>query len=233
VEKRTHIRPVSPSPPERMGARLELVLKCDSVGSVEAVTTGLSSINVPDIKVLVVHSGIGHISGSDILFAETSGRLIVGFQVNVVPGIASLLKAHRVEVRLYDLVYTLIDDIKTLAEDLAPAAPSETILGSAKVIALFKSTRKGIIIGCEVTSGFLSVGRHFRIISAMGPVYSGVISSMHIGENVVQKAVAGQQAAIKLTDFKNVRMGDIVETYSVPPSKKVPAWKPSGEIIRI
>jgi len=224
---------VPPSPSGKTGARLELVLKCDSIGSVEAVTAGLSSITVPDVEVLVVHSGIGHISGSDILFAETSGRLIVGFQVNVVPGIASLLKAHGVEVRLYDLVYALIDDIRTLAEGLAPAAPNETILGSAKVIALFKSTRKGIILGCEVTSGFLSVGRHFRIISAMGPVYSGVISSMRIGENVVQKAVAGQRAGIKLADFKNVRLGDIVEAYSVPPSKKVPAWRPSGEIIRI
>ena len=222
-----------PSHPEKTGSRLELVLKCDSVGSVEAVTAGLSSITVPDVEVLVVHSGIGHISDSDILFSETSGKLIVGFQVNVVPGIASLLKAHGVEVRLYDLVYTLIDNIRTLAEGLAPAAPNETILGSAKVIALFKSTRKGIILGCEVTSGFLSVGRHFRIISAMGPVYSGVISSMHIGENVVQKAVAGQQAGIKLADFRKVRIGDIVETYSVPPSKKVPAWRPSGEIIRI
>ena len=232
MEKRTRIKPL-PSSAVRPAARLELVLKCDSAGSVEAVTAGLSSITVPDVEVFVVHSGIGNISGSDILFAETSGRLIVGFQVNVVPGIASLLKAHGVEVRLYDLVYTLIDDIRTLAENLAPAASDETILGSAKVMTLFKSTRKGIIIGCEVTSGFLSVGRHFRIISAMGPVYSGVISSMHIGENVVQKAVAGQRVGIKLADFKSVRIGDIVETYSFPTSKKVPSWRPSGVIIRI
>lgn len=233
MEKRTRKKPVSTSPPEKTGARLELVLKCDSAGSAEAVNAALSSITVPEVEVLVVHSGIGHISGSDILFAETSGRLIVGFQVNVVPGMTSLLKAHGVEVRLYDLVYALIDDIRTLAEGLAPAASKETILGSAKVIALFKSTRKGIIIGCEVTSGFLSVGRHFRIISPMGPVYSGVISSMHIGENVAQKAVAGQQAGIKLANFRDVRIGDIVETYSDMPSKRGPVWRPSGEIIRI
>jgi translation initiation factor IF-2 len=215
------------------GPVLEVVLKCDSAGSVEAVSDAVSRMTIPEVGVAVISSGVGAVSKSDVLMAETASRLIVGFQVGAVAGLEKMLREHRVEVRLYDLIYRLTDDLKAIAESLTSVAPEEEITGSGKIVALFKSSRKGIIIGCEVTSGHLAVGQHFRIISDMGPVYEGIIASLHIGDNAVQKVTPGQKAGIRIKDFNRARVGDLVESYKPLPQRKPTAWQPAGRIMRI
>ena len=212
--------------------RLEIVLKCDSIGSVEAVLTALSGITMPGVDLEVVRSGVGAVSQSDVLMAETASRLIIGFQVGVVPGLEKSVRERRVDVRLYDIIYTLSDDIRAVAEGMVPDSSGDEITGSGRVIALFKSTRKGIIIGCEVQEGHLAVGQHFRIISAMGPIYSGIIESLHIAEKTVQKATPGQKVGIKIKNFNLAKVGDLVESYRPPPFRKVQRWEPKGNIIR-
>lgn len=211
--------------------KLELVLKCDSIGSLDAVTTALSHIALPEIDLSIIHSGVGSVSKSDVLLAETGGRLIVGFQVDALAGMDKALREHGVEVRLYTVIYALTTDIRAITESLIPAPPEEQILGTAKVIALFKSSRKGIIIGCQVLSGHLAVGQHYRVITAMGPVYTGTIESIHIGQNAVQKATPGQQVGIKIRDFTKAKIGDLVESFRPLPRKTRP-WEPTGQIIR-
>lgn len=217
--------------PDRGRPKLEVVLKCDSVGSVEAVAAAVSEIMVPDVDVSIIHSGVGAVSKSDVFLAETASRLVVGFQVDALQGIDRVLREHRVEVRLYNVIYALTADVKAIAESIIPAEAQEQITGSARVIALFKSSRKGAILGCEVQEGFLAIGHHFRIISAMGPVYSGVIESLHIGENAVQKATAGQQVGVKVKDFRSAKIGDIVESFRSLPQRAHP-WQATGQIIR-
>lgn len=212
--------------------KLEIVLKCDSAGSMEAVGAALRKIAVPGIDVNIIRSRIGVVGKSDILLAETAGRLIVGFQVSVSQGLDKLLREHHVEVRLYDVIYTLTEEIRELAESLTPIALQEQIVGSGKVIALFKSSRKGIIMGCEVLDGFLALGQHFRIISAMGPVYTGVIESLHKQDEAIQKAGKGQQVGIKVTGFDKARIGDLVESFRPQPGQRSMAWHPTGKIIR-
>ena len=211
--------------------RLELVLKCDSVGSMEAVTHALSELTSVGEEVTIIHHGVGAVTKSDVLFAETGSRLIGGFQEDVLPGLEKTLREHRVEVRLYDIIYRLTADIQAIGQSMTPPELQEQIIGSAKIIALFKSSRKGIIIGCEVTQGFLSLGQPFRIISVTGPVFSGTIESIHRGEQAVQKATPGQQVGIKIKDFNKARIGDLAESYRVMP-QKVRRWEPRGEIIR-
>jgi len=217
--------------PKRTTPKLEIVLKCDSVGSMEAVTHALSELILPEVSVTLMHRGLGAVSKSDVLLAETASRLIVGFQVDVLPGMGKVLKGHRVEVRLYEVIYALTDDIKAIAEGMIPAVPQEQIIGSARVIALFKSTRKGIIIGCKVLDGFLSLGQKFRIISAIGPIYTSTIESLHIGQSVVQKATPGSEVGIKIHDFNKAHIGDLVESFRVAPLKVRP-WEPQGQIVR-
>lgn len=212
---------------------LEIVLKCDSDGSIEAVSDALSKLNIPEADLTIMHSSIGDIHKSDVQLAETGSKLIVGFQVGVETGMEKDLREYGVEVRLYDVIYRLTGDMKDIAQSLIPHVPEEQIIGTARVIALFKSSRKGIIIGCEVLNGHLAHGQHFRIISAMGPVYSGLIESMKIEQHVVRKALPGQQAGIKIRDFKRVRTGDLVESYKAAPSKVFRQWKPRGGIFRI
>lgn len=209
---------------------LDIVLKCDSAGSLEAAMLALS-VMTDTGEIGIIRAGVGAINKSDIVMAETAGRLIVGFQVGLVPGTERLLMEHRVEVRLYEVIYTLTADIKDLIPALSVPAPAEQVVGSAKVIALFKSTRKGIIIGCEVLDGHLSVGQHFRIITAAGPVYTGLIESIHAGDRVIQKAIPGQKMGIKIRDFNKARLGDLVESYRAAGHRQK-TWEPSGGIVR-
>ncbi len=212
--------------------RLEIVLKCDSIGSMEGVAATLSKVIVAGVEIQTIHSGVGSVTLSDVMMAETASRLIVGFQVRLVPGLEKVLRERRVEVRLYDIIYKLSDDIRAIAESMVPGPEEDEITGSGKVITLFKSTRKGIIIGCEVREGHLAVGQHFRIISAMGPIHSGIIESLHIAEKTVQKATPGQKVGIKIKNFKLAKIGDLVESYRPPPLRKVRRWEPKGDIIR-
>ncbi len=110
----------------RSRRKLEFVLKCDSAGSVEAVTAGVLNMPPLEVDISIIRSGVGDINYADILMAETSSRLIVGFQTNVLPGIDKELNAHSVEVRLYDVIYTLISDIGNIAKSME-FSPSPTI----------------------------------------------------------------------------------------------------------
>ena len=218
--------------PRRADRKLEIILKADSVGSLEAVRVALSELVSPEVEIGIVHGGVGDINKSDLLLSETAGRLVIGFQVDLLPTLEKVVRERGIEVRLYNVIYALIADIKEIAEGMNPPDLRERIFGSAKVIALFKSSRKGIIIGCEVRDGFLAGGERFRVISAMGPVYSGIIESLHIGQNTVQKATQGQQVGIKLKDFKKIKIGDIVESFRPLPQEEKRIWHPRGEIIR-
>jgi len=216
---------------KRGAPKLEIVLKCDSMGSMEAVAHALSELALPGVDITLIHRGLGAVSKSDVLLAETSSKLIVGFQVGLLPEMGKVLKEHRVEVRLYEVIYALTNDIKTLAESLLPSVAQEQVIGSARVIALFKSTRKGIIVGCKVLEGFLSVGQRFRIISAVGPIYTGTIESLHIGQGVIQKAMPGSEVGIKIKDFNKAHIGDLVESFRHLPQKVRP-WEPQGQVMR-
>jgi translation initiation factor IF-2 len=221
-------------PPSQHTKRtLEIVLKCDSAGTLEAVTGSIYKSMPPDIQVDIIHSGIGDISMSDIMIAETGSRLIIGYQVNVLTGLVNMLKEQNIEIRLFNLIYALTEDVRKIAESLNPHLPDEQqVIGSARVIALFKSSRKGIIIGCEVLDGHFAQGQNFRIVSAMGPVYSSKIESLQIDRNAVSKATKGQHAGIKIRDFKKVKTGDLVESFRPLTRTKNQAWHPAGEIIR-
>lgn len=224
-------RTIPLSPPKKTRPRLEIVLKCDSVGSIEAVTKTILATAVAGADIVIIRSGLGDVSRSDVLLAETGSRLIVGFQVVAVPGLERLVREHKVEVRLYKVIYTLIEEIKTIAENLSVQEAEEQITGAAEVVALFKGPRKGIILGCEIKSGFLAVGHHFRVISAMGPVYSGVIESLHIGQSAVQKAAAGQQAGLKIKNFNKAKVGDVVESFRPQTARRASKWEPAGVVL--
>jgi len=211
--------------------RLEVVLKCDSVGSLEAVVSSLESLENPEVDVIPFHTGIGAISKSDLLMALTGGKLVVGFNVGLLPKMEQLSKEKGVEIRLYDVIYKLTQDLGHIAGSLIPREEEEEVItGKAKVIALFKSSRKGSILGCEVLRGVLVQGKKFRIISAMGPVYTGKIESLHIEKDVVKEAKKGQKVGLKISDFNQAKKGDLVETYEKKKSEASATWHPRGRV---
>lgn len=234
-------RPGGSAPPQNVPPRrqqegrqrLELILKCGTAGSIAAVQKSLETLPSP-LPLTVMHAGIGDVNKADIILAETGSRLVIGFEVGVIPRIEEYLQQYRTEIRLYTLIYSLIKDIGSIAASLEPTrTETEEIIGTARVIQLFKSTRKGIILGCEVLRGSLLLAQTFRVISAMGPIFTGRIESMHIEKNNVQKATAGQQVGLKINNFQKARVGDMVECLKRLPGKKEAPWQPTAGVFVI
>ena len=226
------------SPPEnsssKSGPSLELVVKGDTDGSDEAVCQSLfRDIASQDISVKIIRQGVGDINKTDILTAAGGSKLVLGFNVDVLPKLTDLCKEQDVEIRLYSIIYKLIEDIKEITQSLIPQEETEGISGSAKVIALFKSNRKGIILGCEGTEGKLQTGDRFRVISGMGQIYSGTIQSLHIEKDTVVKALPGQQVGVKIENFNKAKIGDIVECFFMTKQHKRKTWQPSGKVLKI
>jgi translation initiation factor IF-2 len=226
AEKKDH---VSAQPAAKK--RLEIVLKCDTSGCAEAVTSAINSLHLPGLEVTIISSGVGAICKSDIFMAETGSRLIIGFNVGLMPNIDQVVMQHNVEIRLFEVIYKLLEDIESIARSFMPQETSEEIIGSAKVIALFKSRRRGIILGCEVLKGKLMVGNPFRVLGAMGLKYSGIIESLHIEEDAVKEAGRGQQVGLKISDFNKVNLGDLIESvHATLLGQFVRPWEPQGKI---
>lgn len=213
--------------------KLEIVLKCDSAGSEEAVLASLSAIQIPEIELEVIHSDVGSVTKSDLLIAQTASKLVLGFNVGIASKIEPLCKEQGIEVRLYDVIYALTKDLQSIAKGLvAPKEEAEKITGKAKVIALFKSSRKGVIIGCEVLEGTLAVGKKFRIVSAMGAVYTGEIESLHIQKDSVKEAKPHQQVGIKIIGLKKASIGDLVECFEISRPSGGKLWQPKGGVFK-
>lgn len=213
--------------------KLEIVLKCDSTGSEEAIVDGLSAIRTPEVHLRVIHSDVGSITKSDLLLALTAGRLVVGFNVGIAPRIEQLAREQGVEIRLYDVIYTLTNDMQSIANEfVADDGEEEKITGKAKVIALFKSSRKGIILGCEVLEGTLSMGKRFRVISAMGPIFTGRIESLHIQKDRVKEAKSHQQVGLKVAGLKRASIGDLVECFETTGTAGGRTWHPKGGVFK-
>jgi translation initiation factor IF-2 len=211
---------------------IEIVLKCDTMGSVEAVSALLANLKVSEAQIKVIHSGVGNISKQDLLMALTGGRLVIGFNVGVALKLQQWVKEHGVEVRLYEVIYKLADDLKAIAQSLAPVETEEKVTGKCEVIATFKSKKGGVILGCEVVEGTVQVGKHFRVVTAMGPAYSARIESLQVDKQPVKEARAGQQVGVQVSGSTHGKVGDFIECFDVTPPKKT-AWTPRGKIMHL
>jgi len=214
--------PVGTSSPP---SRLEIVLKCATDGSREAIEKALREKLAAGLELAIVHAGVGEVNKNDILLAATASRLIVGFEVGVNPHLDEELRKNGVEVRLYQVIYRLLEDLQALEGSLVVEPAAEQIIGQAKVIALFKGSRHGIILGCQLTSGRLAVGERFRLIGAMGVIYSGRVESLHIEKSEVRSAVPPQQVGLEIHDFQRAAVGDLIESFR-PGTPSAPVWHP-------
>ena len=213
--------------------KLEIVLKCDVAGTAEAIAASLSEIEVPGVQIDLIQTGIGNVSKSDVLMARTGSKLVIGFNVDIMPKLKHEIKEFGVEVRIYDTIYKLTEDLRKIAKSFhITSPPEEKITGKAKVIATFMSSSKGIVIGCEVLEGLIELGKEFRVITAMGPAYFGKITSLQIERRNVKSAKPGQQVGIKLVGWNKARVDDLVECYEIQQQKGSGPWKANSGIIR-
>jgi translation initiation factor IF-2 len=216
----------------RERTKIELVLKCDTMGSVEAVSTLLAGIKMPDVEIEVLHSGVGNVTKQDLLMALTGSRLVIGFNVAVAPKLEQWVKEHGVEVRIYDVIYRLSEDIRALGQSVAPVPSEDKVTGKCEVIATFKSRKGGVILGCVVVDGTVQMGKHYRVVTAMGPVHSAKIESLQIEKHPIKEARAGQQVGVQVSGSSLGKVGDFIECYEeIAPRKN--RWLPKGNILYI
>ncbi|MDW7709443.1 MAG: hypothetical protein SCH98_03130 [Deferrisomatales bacterium] len=222
----------APLPGASAATVLELVLKADTAGTLEAAAAALAGAAPQGVELRVIQAGVGEVTQSDVLMAATGSKLVLGFQVPAGPRVEEHAREQGVEVRLYEVIYHLSEDARRIARSLVPSPPGERVTARAKVIALFKGSRRGMILGCEVLEGTLALGKRYRVIGPAGPMHEGKIASLHIGPDAVREAKPGQQVGLKVEGFQKARIGYWVECFEPLPPEGPPPWTPRGGVRR-
>ncbi|MEY2481167.1 MAG: translation initiation factor [Verrucomicrobiota bacterium] len=193
---------------------LRIVLKCDAQGSLEALTGALGQIESAKIDLEIIHSGVGPISESDILLASASNAVVVGFNTKVENIAVTASKREGVQIKLYSIIYELIDQLKEAMAGLLDPEHRETVIGHAEVKQVFKLSR-GIVAGCLVTDGRIARTARARVLRRKQPVYDGGLSTLRRFQDDVKEVRSGLECGIKLGDFSEYQVGDIIECYQL------------------
>ena len=193
---------------------LRLVLKCDTQGSVEALTAALLQIESKKVDLDLIHAGVGPISESDILLASASNAVVVGFNTKVENIAVTAAKREGVQIKLYSIIYELIDQMKDAMAGLLDPEFRETVLGHAEVKQVFELS-KGIVAGCLVTDGRIARTGRARVLRKRQPVYDGGLSTLRRFQDDVKEVRSGLECGIKLGDFSEYHVGDIIECYQL------------------
>jgi translation initiation factor IF-2 len=193
---------------------LRIVLKSDVQGSLEALVGALKQIESKKVNLEIIHSGVGPISESDILLASASDAVVVGFNVRVEAMAVSAAKREGVQIKLYSIIYELLDQMKDAMAGLLEPELRETVIGHAEVKQIFQLSR-GIIAGCLVTNGRIARAGRARVVRKRQPVYDGGISTLRRFQDDVKEVRSGLECGIKLGDFSEYQVGDVIECYQL------------------
>ena len=194
---------------------LKIVLKADTIGSIEALKKSLEELSTDKVRVSIIHSGVGAISESDIMLAKASGAIVIGFNTRPNPAARKLLEEEKVDVRTYGVIYDAVEDIKKALEGLLEPEKVEEILGQAEVRATFKIKKVGTVAGCYVLEGKLVRGAKARLIREGVVIYDGEIEGLKRFKEDVKEVPKGFECGVKLKDFNDIKVGDIIECYEI------------------
>jgi translation initiation factor IF-2 len=195
---------------------LNIIIKGDVQGSVEAIKEALESITHPQVKVKVIHSSAGGITESDVMLAAASSAIIIGFNIRPEPNASQAAEKEGVDIRLYNVIYEAIDDVKKALEGLLEPTLKEKTLGRAEVRQLFPISRVGTIAGCYVLDGsIIRSSDGIRVIRDNIVVYDGKIASLKRFKEDIREAQAGYECGIMIENFNDIKVGDILENYIV------------------
>ncbi len=194
---------------------LNLIIKADVRGSLEALESSLGELLVGSIHVRIIHGGTGNVNASDVMLAEASQAIIIGFNVTFESETKSVAEREGVDVKIYNVIYNVIDDIKLAMEGLLEPEYEEVTIGSAEVRSLFKYSKVGTIAGSLVTQGKLIRGGSIRIKRDDNKIYEGKLDSLKRFKEDVKVVEKGYECGIAITGCEDFRVGDIIEAYEV------------------
>ncbi|MDQ3621854.1 MAG: translation initiation factor IF-2 [Verrucomicrobiota bacterium] len=193
---------------------LNLVLKADVQGSVEAIVGSLKQIDSRKVDLEMVHSAVGPITESDVLLAAASNAVIIGFNVKTENSAASMSKREGIQIKLFSIIYELLDQVKEAMAGLLEPETRETVLGHAEIRKVFELS-KGIVAGCYVNDGRILRTARARIIRGKTPIYDGPLNTLRRFQDDVKEVRSGLECGIKLGDFSEYEPGDVVQCYQL------------------
>lgn len=194
---------------------INVIIKSDVHGSSEAVKNSLEKIEVEGVKVKVVRSSVGAITESDIVLAKASNAIIIGFNIRPTNDIRDYAKENNVEIRLYDIIYKLVEEIEAAMKGMLEPIYEEKILGSAEVRQLFKFSKVGTIAGSYVSDGVIKRDSKARVIRDGVVIYDGNINSIQREKDSVREVKKGLECGITVENFNDIKVGDVIEAYEM------------------
>ena len=192
-----------------------LIIKGDVQGSIEAIASALDKLGTDEVRARIVHSGAGAITESDISLAETSGAAIIGFNVRANPQARQAAEQAGIEIRYYNIIYNLVDDVKQAMSGLLSPERRETFLGNAEILEVFDITKVGKIAGCRVTEGRVERGAGVRLIRDNIVIHEGTLKTLKRFKDEVSEVPVGQECGMAFQNYENIQAGDIIECFRV------------------
>ena len=192
-----------------------LVIKGDVQGSVEAIAQALEALGTDEVAVRILHSGVGGITESDVTLAASSTAAIIGFNVRANKQARETAERDGIEIRYYNIIYNLVDDVKAAMSGLLSPERRETMLGNAEILEIFDISKVGKIAGCRVTDGTVERGANVRLIRDNVVVHEGKLSTLKRFKDEVREVPAGQECGMAFEKYEDMRVGDVIECYRV------------------
>jgi translation initiation factor IF-2 len=199
---------------------LRIIIKADQGGPAEALADALAQLTTSEVRVDVVHRGVGAITESDILLAKASGAIVLGFHVRPDSNARSAAEREQVDVRTYRIIYEAVEDVRNALEGLLKPEERETVLGEAEVLQLFKVSKVGTIAGCTVRSGIIQRTAKARVVRDGTTVYTGGLSSLKRFKDDVREVREGLECGIGIENFNDLKVGDRIESFRMEEIKR-------------
>ena len=194
---------------------LSVVVKADTHGSAEAIVSSLEQFATDEVRVAVLHSGVGGINESDVTLARASGALILGFNVRANNQARELAQREKVDIRYYSIIYNLTDEIKAMLSGMLAPAVLETFLGNAEVIEVFNVSKQGKVAGCRVTEGLVKRGAQVRLLRDDVVIHTGKLSTLKRFKDEVREVRGGLECGMSFENYQDLKAGDVIECFDV------------------
>ena len=192
-----------------------LIIKTDVQGSLEAITGALEKLGTEEVAARIIHSGVGGITESDLTLAKSASAAIIGFNVRAHKEARELAEHDGIEIRYYNIIYNLVDDVKLAMSGLLTPERRETMLGNAQILEIFNVSKVGKVAGCRVTDGKVERGAGVRLIRDNVVVHEGKLSQLKRFKDDAREVVVGQECGMAFEGYQDMRPGDVIECYRV------------------
>lgn len=201
-------------------AELNIIIKGDVDGSIEALAGSLQKLSDEEVKVNIIHTGVGAISESDVLLASASDAIIIGFQVRPSVNARKLAENEQIDIRLFSVIYDAVDAVRDALEGLLSPELSEKTTASLEVLEIFKVPKVGTVAGCKVTEGKIQRSARVRLIRDGIVIYEGELSSLKRFKDDVKEVSSGYECGLGIKNFNDIKVSDVIESYEVTETKR-------------